>query len=262
MSDTLELRVHGDAVLPTLIYLPGIHGDWTLIASFREAVKNQVRFVEFTYPRTTTWTLDDYAKTVLDSLAAHNISSGWILGESFGSQVAWALLEQLQRKPSPDFQPRGVILAGGFARHPIMPVVDGVRWLHRVLPARSVHLFLTVYARYARFRHRKAPETLNGVAEFTRRRSDPEDRLAILHRYELIRSADFRGLVKKFIVPVYCMSGWIDPVVPWPMTLRWFRQNCPGLRESNVIGWADHNVLGTAPEAAAKCIIGWIKAGH
>src|ERR1039458_3005433 len=30
MSEKLEMRVYGDAALPTLIYLPGIHGDWTL----------------------------------------------------------------------------------------------------------------------------------------------------------------------------------------------------------------------------------------
>ena len=59
-----QLRIHGDASLPTLIYLPGLHGDWTLVGGFREAVDGRVRFVEMTYPRTLTWSLDDYAAAI------------------------------------------------------------------------------------------------------------------------------------------------------------------------------------------------------
>ena len=62
MTDALQMRVHGDASLPTLVYLPGLHGDWTLVSSFRAAIAGRVRFVEFTYPLTTTWSLDDYAR--------------------------------------------------------------------------------------------------------------------------------------------------------------------------------------------------------
>ena len=78
--------------MPTLIYLPGIHGDWTLVSSFRERMKSHVRFVEFTYPRTLAWSLEDYARAVLDALKANAIREGIILGESFSSQVAWPLL--------------------------------------------------------------------------------------------------------------------------------------------------------------------------
>ena len=62
MKEKLEMRTYGDASLPTLIYLPGLHGDWTLVGSFRHALGGRVRFVEFTYPRTLTWSLEDYAK--------------------------------------------------------------------------------------------------------------------------------------------------------------------------------------------------------
>jgi hypothetical protein len=30
-QERLEVRVHGAASWPTLVYLPGLHGDWTLI---------------------------------------------------------------------------------------------------------------------------------------------------------------------------------------------------------------------------------------
>ena len=52
MAEELQLRIHGEASLPTLIYLPGLHGDWTLIGGFRHALGGRVRFVEVTYPRT------------------------------------------------------------------------------------------------------------------------------------------------------------------------------------------------------------------
>src|SRR6266496_2885705 len=92
MPETLQIRLHGPASLPTLIYLPGLHGDWTLVGSFRQALAGRVRFVEITYPRTLTWSLDDYAAEIEKGLAGNGISSGWLLGESFGSQVLWPIL--------------------------------------------------------------------------------------------------------------------------------------------------------------------------
>src|SRR5215831_3221612 len=92
VQETVQIRIHGGAASPTLIYLPGLHGDWTLVGSFRKALAGRVRFVEVTYPRTLDWSLDDYARGVEEGLAANGISDGWLLAESFGSQVAWPLL--------------------------------------------------------------------------------------------------------------------------------------------------------------------------
>src|SRR5205807_4431309 len=108
MTDELRIRVQGDGSLPTLVYLPGMHGDWTLVSSFRAAIAGRVRFVEFAYPRTVTWSLDDYAAAIEEALLANGIERGWLLGESFGSQPAWAiiardqngrLVNQPQRRP-------------------------------------------------------------------------------------------------------------------------------------------------------------------
>src|SRR5687767_13593546 len=129
--DQLQVRVHGNADRPTLIYLPGLHGDWTLVSSFRVALGARVRFVEFTYPRTLTWTLEDHARAVLDKLAAHGIREGWILAESFSSVVAWGVLE---RAAAAGFAVRGVVLSGGFVRYPYPPMVRLARVLNRVIP--------------------------------------------------------------------------------------------------------------------------------
>src|SRR5437868_5119820 len=112
VAEEVQIRVHGaPSSAITLVHLPGVHGDWTLIGGFRRALAGRVCFVEVAYPRTTSWSLDDYAQGVEAALRKRGVLRGWLLGESFGSQVAWAMLEQNV------FQAEGLILAGGFARY-------------------------------------------------------------------------------------------------------------------------------------------------
>src|SRR6478735_8386917 len=94
MPEELQLRVHGDDSLPTLVYLPGLHGDWTLVTGFRLALAGRIRFVEVVYPRSLTWKISDYATEIRDALVSRGITRGWLLGESFGSQIAWPLVEK------------------------------------------------------------------------------------------------------------------------------------------------------------------------
>src|SRR6266850_448895 len=159
MTDELQIRIHGDASLPTLVYLPGMHGDWTLVSSFRAAVSGKARFVEFTYPRTTTDTLADLARGIEQALLANDIRDGWLLGESFGSQPAWQVIKHSQ-EGTDGFRPLGLVLIGGFVRHPVNWAVRMAQRVSARVPMRSVKLFCAVYARYAKFRHRRAPETL------------------------------------------------------------------------------------------------------
>jgi hypothetical protein len=56
------------------------------------------------------------------------------------------------------------------------------------------------------------------------------------------------------------LSGLWDPIVPWFWVRPWLRRNCPGLREYRIITGADHNVLGTTPNAAAQIVLGWMAA--
>ena len=104
MNDDLKMRVHGDASLPTLVYLPGLQGDWTLVSSFRAAIAGRLRFVEFTYPRTTTWSLDDYARWIEEALLANGIERGWVLGESFGSLPAWQVIKRCRDRQDAWFE--------------------------------------------------------------------------------------------------------------------------------------------------------------
>jgi len=294
MTDVLQIRVHGDALLPTLVYLPGMHGDWTLVSSFRAAMAGRVRFVEFAYPRTLTWSLDDYAGAIEEALRANGIERGWLLGESFGSQPAWAIIARDQisgepipsrdencrgvsevRLPSsvgggggsnvrnpprsqPHFQTQGLILAGGFVRHPVNWAVRMAGLVSSTTPPWVVKLFCDVYAWYARFRHKRAPETLASIGEFVANRTVEADRRAIVHRYVLIADNDFRPVARQFGQPVYYLAGLVDPLVPWCYVRWWLRGNCPGYRGGQTVWRADHNVLGTAPQKSAQQILAWI----
>ena len=130
MSDwrNFQVRVHGSADRPTLIYLPGLHGDWTLVGSCRVALGDRVRFVEITYPRTVTWSIEDHVSRLLEILEENGISEGWLLAESFGSVLAWAMVER------PAFKVRGIILSGGFVRYPYPAMVRLARMLNRAIP--------------------------------------------------------------------------------------------------------------------------------
>ena len=144
MSDELKIRIHGEASLPTLVYLPGMHGDWTLVSSFRAATVGRVRFVEFTYPRTTTATLDDLAREIEEALSANSIREGWLMGESFGSQPAWQIIKHFQASAA-GFRPLGLILIGGFVRHPVNWAVRMARRASERVPMSFVKLFCVAH---------------------------------------------------------------------------------------------------------------------
>ncbi|HEX5399896.1 MAG TPA: alpha/beta hydrolase, partial [Verrucomicrobiae bacterium] len=250
MEEELQLRIHGDKSLPTLIYLPGLHGDWTLIGGFLQALEGRVCFIEIAYPRTLVWSLDDYAAAIEKTLAQNGIRSGWLLGESFGSQPLWALVERGK------FRAQAVILAGGFVRHPMR---WAVRLAERLTGRMSNALFIWIifnYAKIARLRHHRSPKVLARIDEFVERRT-ALDRRAAQHRLHLIAEFDPRAIARHVKLPVFCLSGIFDPIVPWPFVRRWLRRNCPALRDYKIICNADHNVLGTAAKTAAKQVLEW-----
>ena len=281
--ETLQLRIHGPAHLPTLIYLPGLHGDWTLVHAFRLALADRVRFIEITYPRTLSWSLDDYADAIAKLLLAHDLTHGWLLGESFGSQIVWPLLHRSTAiespaatpaspstlppvspstppPPRPGFHSDGVILAGGFVKHPIPCGPRLVELLIRLLPWKFLLFLLHLYARYARLSLRQpSPEALARLDEFLARRTEP-DRQAILHRLRLITANDPRPLARAATLPVYQLTGWFDPIVPWPPVRTWLHRHCPGHRATRIIPYADHTILCSAPHAAATQVLTWITA--
>jgi pimeloyl-ACP methyl ester carboxylesterase len=250
MPEELQIRICGDTDQPTLIYLPGLHADWTLIGSFKRALGNRAQFVEITYPRTLTWSLDDYAANVETALAQKGITRGWLLGESFSSQVVWPMVAR--RK----FQIDGIILAGGFVRHPIRAAVRFAERIGGGIPLSWLTRIMFSYAKVARFRYRHSPEVMANIQEFIARRTEL-DRQAAVHRLRLIAASNFCEVAKATKIPIFAITGWLDPVVPWIFVRRWLRRNCPALREFKIVR-SDHNVLSTAAEKSADQVVRWM----
>jgi len=246
-----HIRIQGPASAETLVYLPGVHGDWTLIAAFARALADSVRLVQITYPRTLSWSVADYAHHIENTLAEHGIRTGWLLGESFGSQIVWEIVSTER------FRAKGVILAGGFAQHPF-PFMARVATR---LVGRSSFWVLTAafraYVTVSRARFRRSPETLACLDEFLARRTQ-RDCLALQHRLALVAGNDPRSKARCAKMPVFGLTGFWDPIVPWYPARTWLRRNCPGLQGHRVIYKADHNVLGTAPDAAATQVLKWM----
>ncbi len=251
--------------LPTLIYLPGLHGDWTLLAPFRHALRGRCRLVEFAYPRRTDWSLDDYAGAVLAELARRGITRGWLLGESFSSQVVWGIARALtvQSAPSkaPVFCPDGIVLVGGFVRHPMPWGVQLARRISGVISLRVLGLICRAYGRWARRRCQRDGIDGREFDLFAARRTCAMDRDAITSRYPLIRDNDLRPVARGVRWPVYLLTGAKDPIVPWPAVSRWLERHCPGFRERRIIWSAGHNVLLDAPGRSADQIVVWTKFG-
>lgn len=250
----LRLEAHGASAGPVLLYLPGVHGDNTLLGSFRARLGGEVRLLEVVYPVRASGTLDDLATAVWHSVA--RVSSGpvWLLAESFGSQVAWAMLRQ-----PPPLEVRGVILAGGFVRHPWPWAVRLTRFLLGQMTPGAVRAFFRIYPHWARLAYRNAPEVAAALPEFVARRRRPADHAALIHRLRLIELADGRETVRQLRVPVWQLTGRWDPIVPWWSVRRWLRQNCPAYEGTAVQPAADHVVLATDAAGSVAAVRQWMK---
>jgi len=251
MPEQVRVRVHGPDSLPTLIYLPGIHGNWMLISGFRRALAGRVRFVELAYPSTLTWSLEEHAAAVETALSEQRVARGWLLAESFSSQVAWPILARDR------FPVDGLVLAGGFVRHPWRWAVRMAQSFFSDFSFSLLSRVFRLYAWITPFRFRKSPETYQEIQDFVAGLT-LRDFGCFRHRLELIMQNDPSLIVPNVVVPIYALAGLFDPVVPWPWVRRWLRKNCPSLREYRILARADHNVLGTAPDLAAQQILTWM----
>ncbi|MDE2492254.1 MAG: alpha/beta hydrolase [Elusimicrobia bacterium] len=255
MSDPrISVRIH-EGPAPTLIYLPGLHGDWGLIGAFRRALAGKVRFVEIAYPRDCAWDLDAHAAAVDAALRADGISRGWILGQSFGSQVAWAMAHRGA------FRIDGLILAGGFVSH---PSPAGARRFLRFLlahtPTSVLRVPMSLWVEAGALLLRRNPETVAELRDFVRNRTDADWDAAARRLTLMIRARDPRPVARAANFPVHYLGGLIDPLVAWPLVVWWLKGRCPGYQGSRILPLAGHNVLGSQPERSAEQVLAWLAA--
>jgi pimeloyl-ACP methyl ester carboxylesterase len=249
----LDIRIHGPVGATADVYLPGLHGDWTLIGSFREALGERVRFLEIAYPDTLTWSLEEHAVAIETALGNNGISRAWLLGESFGSQLAWIILARAR------LQVDGVILAGGFVQHPAQWAARLSAWCGERIPIGLMKLLLVGYAKLAAWRFRKHPETVDGIQRYVDTLTE-DRRKALVYRLQLVSRSDLRATARRIHTPVFALTGLWDPIVPWVPVRTWLKKQCPALKEYKVLWQADHNVLGTGGTKAAELVLGWTGA--
>ena len=236
-----------------------MHGDWTLVGPFRRALTGRATLAETTYPRRPEWRLDDYAHSIEQAALAHGISRLWLLAESFSSQVAWTMIRRTQDETSP-LQIQRMILAGGFVRHPWPWGVSLAHRASRAIPSWLLKRLCMVYGKLACRRCGPDAEIAAETTEFVKRRTEPEDRRTLTSRYRLIANADLRPVARRTRLPVFLMSGALDPIVPWWLVRPWLQRNCPGFRDSHIIPRTGHNHLLDAPQASAARILEWISS--
>jgi pimeloyl-ACP methyl ester carboxylesterase len=193
------------------------------------------------------------------ALLERGITSGWILGESFSSLVAWQFLA---RQQAPDraaaFNVTGLILVGGFIRHPWPWAVRFAHSTSGAVPLKLLRLLCKLYGGAARRRYCNCPEVVAELGEFVERRTVEPDRQVITQRYRLISQNDPRPIACHAGLPVHQLTGAWDPIVPWWQVRPWLRRHCPGYRASRIIWSGGHNVLLSAPRKSADQIMDWV----
>jgi pimeloyl-ACP methyl ester carboxylesterase len=215
-------------------------------------VAGRACLVEVTYPRRTDWRLPDYVAALEAALQEQGVGEAWLLAESFSSQVGWQFVQGQPARRG--FQLQGLILVGGFIRHSWPWGVEVTRLASGVVPGSLLRRLCEAYGR----RHAAGdPEVAADMAEFVQRRVDVADRAAITQRYRLIAEADLRPVAREARLPVYHLSGAVDPLVPWPLVRAWLRRHCPGYRASRILRRGGHNILLGNPHDSARQILEW-----
>ena len=203
-------RLHGETGGPTLVYLPGLHGDATLIGGLRGHLPPDWRFAELVYPRRSTGTMAELANSVVSALLASGISQGIVVAESFGSQVAWEIL----RSAALRFRMDRLILAGGFVTHPWPRAVRWALGTWGRTPSPVFDTLVRIYPGVARTITDRWDGRPAALRAFVTARQAPGDRAAMRHRLGLILGSDYRAVAAGVRFPVFQLSGLWDPIVP------------------------------------------------
>jgi hypothetical protein len=260
-AERVSVEITGSGDGPPWVIVPGMHGDRSLHGEFRELCGRRAVVVSLAYPRTIRWSLDDYAVGCIAALGERGIRSGWLVAESFGSQVAWAMAAA--SRPGAGFEILGLVLAGGFVNYPYKRNLALGRRLFSLCGegdrySVGARIFMSGYGAYAWVRHRGSGPGRAAVAEFLHERRIAGDVAAARRRLELIEGADFESVAREFRRPVWQMSGLWDPVVPWGPVGSWLERECPGYRGRALARLSDHTVLFSAAAWSARTAGVWI----
>jgi 3-oxoadipate enol-lactonase len=252
--DTATELVHqtgGDPSSPAILFLPGVHGDWTPQTRARSELIQDFHLVETAYPRVKHWAIADFARS-LNALLDHlGIESAHIVGESFGSLVGWQFGVEY-----PD-RVKSFTLLGGFSRPPRFRVAAAAATALKRLPTGVLESGIDLYVagKSVIGEHREKFDT--GAYPATR---TPSGRLATANRMSIIQATDFREHLAKIDFPVRYLGGANDIVVPVRREISTLMEHLPPECEfqGELIKGAPHPIIASHPEQTAQQLSHWV----
>ncbi len=249
----LVYRIRGAEGAVPVVYLPGVHGDWTPQAAASQILAGAFRLVEISYPKEPLWRMRDYASAVVSLLDRLEIESAHVVAESFGSLVGWEFgLEHQSRV-------RSMVIVGGFCQPPGPRKVLLAKWGLSVLPTglfeRGVNAYVAIRKHQGKLEHPEMEVDLPYAAV----RSDL-GRIATVSRFELICTSDYRHQLHEVSFPVRYIGGDSDLIVPVKREIRTLGELLSGQVgfQSRLIADAPHMIISSHPVETAGQIADWI----
>ncbi len=241
----------GDPNAPPVLYLPGVHGDWTPQVAARPLLSRNYHFVETAYPRIETWSIDDYAHALNDLLDELGIESAHIVGESFGSLVGW---EFGIANPA---RVRSFTLVGGFSRPPRFRIAAAAAAALKTLPTRLLESSIDAYVA-GKSAFGESRETFD-VGAYPASRT-ARGRLATAKRMNIIQASDFSDRLTEVAFPVRYIGGANDIVVPVRREIATLANYLPKHCDfqSELVRGAPHAMIASHPEATVDHISRWV----
>lgn len=252
-STGLLHRVSGRAEAPVVVYLPGVHGDWTAQTAARPVLTQGLRLIEVAYPRTAAWNLEEFASALgalLDELGQRRVH---LVGDSFGSLVAWQFaLHDPQRV-------RSLVLVGGFCQPPRFRLAASAGLALHLMPTPLLELGITAYVNYCRSWRGRCFDLDDGTTPYAATRT-LAGRVATARRMAIIQQTDFRSQLHRVSFPVRYVGGAWDRIVPVRREVRTLNTQLaePCRFESHLIPRAPHAIIATHPLETAQRIAAWL----
>jgi pimeloyl-ACP methyl ester carboxylesterase len=251
-NQSLLYRISGPPDAPVLIYIPGIHGDWTPMRRLQPLLSQRLRLVEVAYPRAPEWSLEDYTARLLDLFLLLDIGPAHLLAESFGSLIG---LDFALHCPE---RVRSIVIAGGFCSSPGRLRVGLARRLLGLIQPRIFEWGIDLYLAWV-IRGR-LPIEGDFREDFFPASRTRRGWQAVLSRLDIIRRTDFRPRLARLRTPIFYLGGSRDWVVPVRRTIDLFKrclhESC--VFRNLVIPGAPHAILPACARSISGIITDWV----
>ncbi|NND90290.1 MAG: alpha/beta hydrolase [Granulosicoccus sp.] len=250
-ADGLLHQVTGDDNDVSVLYLPGVHGCWTAMDKARPLLADSFRLIEVAYPLKADWSLHHYAQAVGKLLDSVDTGKVHLIGESFGSLVAWYFADM-----SPD-RVSSHTLVGGLCRAPGQFRAGTARAGLTAIPPFAFNMIVDGYVALKNFQGET--RHLHGTKAYPAVR-DSRGQKATANRMHLIQGVDIRHKLPGVDYPVRYIGGEKDRVVPVKREIDTLRHALAdyNLFDSYLIPDAPHAILASHPDTTVAHIIQWI----